>query len=147
MRCAKLPQVGVQQMEASGNRRGRKPAGTRRRRVLLVEPDTLTRWSIGQYLGRWFIVEKAPDGPSAEALLARRSFAALMVSDQIPPEHLERIQCLAGRRNPAVRIVRMVSGETELRELQVDSLALEKPFALSALARLLGVPEAQLSTS
>jgi len=134
-------------MEASGNCRGRKPASGRRRRVLLVEPDALTRWSIGQYLGRWFIVEATADGPSAEALLARRSFVALMVSDQIPEDDLERIQRLAGRRNPAVRIVRMVSGAAELREPQTGLLSLEKPFALSALARLLGVPEAQLSTS
>ncbi len=116
----------------------------RRARLLLVEPDELTRWSISTYLRRWFEVEVAESGAAGAQLAAREAFAALIVSDQLPDEDSAKVQRIAGQRNPELAIVRTVTGTCEV-DAGTRTLQVEKPFNLASLARLLGVPEDELA--
>ncbi len=119
--------------------------GQRRGRLLIVEPDPLTRWSLATYLERWFDVtsvdcEKAPvNVPDLESL------AALVLTDELPAEQARTLEHQARQRNPdliAVRIGTDVSGGAHA---SADEAArLEKPFELARLARLLGVPDGEI---
>ena len=53
-----------------------------RARLLIVEPDHLTMWSLAEYLRRWFTVETTHCSVEAEKLLRDHAVAALIVSDQ-----------------------------------------------------------------
>ncbi len=110
-------------------------------RVLVIEPDHLTMWSLSTYLQQWFTVETTHCGVEAEKLLRDHAVAGLIVSDRLPGRTAEALAQLAARRNPHVRTVLMVTGEADPAGIAWCATRIEKPFALSDLARLLGAPE------
>jgi DNA-binding response OmpR family regulator len=121
-----------------------RPAG--RPRLLLLEPDNLTRWSIQTYLHPWFEVDAAESRETAGKLAARQPYSAIVLSDQLPTRAAEAIRRLARRRNPDLTMVQMVTGT---RDPTSDEciIQLEKPFKLAKLARLLGVAEHDIPNS
>jgi hypothetical protein len=97
------------------------------------------------YLERWFDVtsvdcERAPDSlPDLDPL------AALVLSDEFACERASTLEEQARRRNPdliAVRTGTEVAGGVP--GTRAEAVRLEKPFELAQLARLLGVPEAEI---
>lgn len=155
----------------SGTRARAAPPG--RGRVLIVEADTLMRWSMMAYLERWFDVLLTDTVDAAHQLLDRDAVSALIVSDELPDDGARQLEAHARRLNPAMRIVRTGTGVEELptpprARLQPHAPAakaapgpgprvrrtagtaprptnhIEKPFALAELAVLLGVPAREL---
>ena len=112
-----------------------------RDRVLVIEPDHLTLWSVATYLQRWFTVETTNCGVEAEKLLRDHAVAAVIISDQFPHRAAETLTQLAKRLHPDARTVLMVSGDADPESIAGCVTRLEKPFELSDLARLLGVPD------
>lgn len=128
--CASLPEAELRRSE-------------RRRRMLVVDPDRLTRWSIATYLQRWFDVDCAPTAALADELLANGPVDVLVTSDDLSSEAVDRIERAARGRNAATRTVRMVADAARARAEPGVKL-LEKPFALSRLAELAGVASDEL---
>lgn len=122
------------------------PSGSQpaRGRLLLLEPDELTRWSITTYLQRWFIVEAADSSAAAQRLVRRGSFSALVLSEQLADEQVLALQRGAAERNPQVTTVRMITGASEVGTSGSETVQLEKPFELASLAQLLGIPEQEI---
>lgn len=106
-----------------------------RRRLLLLEPDSLTRWSVERYLRPWFDVVSTTDAMEGDRMMDERGFDAVVISDSVPIALVERLEAHARELNPTVRLVRTVSDDAE----ESGQTRLEKPFDLSTLARLLGV--------
>lgn len=105
-----------------------------RGRLLLLEPDILTRWSVARYLTPWFDVVSAADATEGDRMIDERGFDAVVISDSMPLALVERLEQHARELNPRVRLVRTVSEDAGSGEQ-----SLEKPFELSTLARMLGV--------
>lgn len=118
------------------------PAG-RLGRVLLIEPNTLTAWSLSTYLRRWFEVHCTSASPAAQRLLRHETMSAVVLSDQLPRRSIESLARNARQANRDVRVVVLVAEETERRVTPPGAMRLEKPFELPDLARLLGVVDAQ----
>jgi DNA-binding NtrC family response regulator len=110
-------------------------------RVLLVEPDHLTMWSLVTYLQRWFTVESTHCGMEAEKLLRAQPLSAVIVSDQLPGRTAESLLQLAQTLQPPVRTVLMVTGEADAHTCAACSTRIEKPFELADLGRLLGIAD------
>ena len=109
--------------------------------VLVIEPDHLTLWSLATYLRRWFTVVTTNCGVEAEKLLRDHAVTAVIISDQLPRRAATALTQLAKRLHPDARTVLMVTGDADLDSSAGSATRLEKPFELSDLARLLGVPE------
>ncbi len=115
-------------------------AGLARRRVLIVDPDRLTRWSIEEYLRDAAEVASADGVPAAHNLLDHDRFDAIIVADDLPHDGADEVEQHARSRNPkiaAVRTVTQPSDETE--QAGNHTILLEKPFELVCLARVLGL--------
>jgi hypothetical protein len=113
-------------------------------RIVLVEPNELTRWSVCTYLRRWFSVDSASTVAGAERLLRAAPITALVISDQIASGALERLVQFARRINAEVRSIVMVTSD-DAHGPHPTAAQIEKPFALPDLARLLGVPAEDLA--
>lgn len=128
----------------------RRPEGGGRhgapRRILLVDPDPLTRWSVHTYLARWFDVASVGTPREADRVLDGPPVSVLIVSDDLPASAVEQVERRARARSRRVRLIRMI---TASRAHPADVTCIEKPFALCQLARLLGVdvPECRPSPS
>lgn len=109
--------------------------GMSRRRLLLIEPDSLTRWSVQRYLEPWFDVVNATDAAEGDRMIDEDRFDAVVISDTVPLSLVERVEQHVRELNPHVKVVRTVADDTDAGERTL----LEKPFELSQLARLLGV--------
>lgn len=120
------------------------PASRALPRLLVVEPDRLTQWSIAKFLARWFTIRRTGSVDGARALLREQPVDDLLLSGNLPAGAAEALDAFAREQNPAVRTILMVTGEGEPPRLPGANL-IEKPFELSALARLLGVPAAELA--
>jgi DNA-binding NtrC family response regulator len=115
-----------------------------RGRLLILDKDALARWSLTQYLERWFSVTATDSLDEARRLIARGDVSALVVSDDLPGHQIDAVEDEARRLNPQVTTVRTVTGVLGTKRPTTNSLRLEKPFQLGDLARLLGVSEAEL---
>jgi DNA-binding NtrC family response regulator len=114
-------------------------------RLLLVETDRLIRWSLSTYLQRWFAVDATASAAAAVRLLSKHPRQAVIVSDQMPSEAVDAIARAAHAANPAVRTVLLAAGDAEPRDPGLLTTRIEKPFALSDLARLLGVSDDEIA--
>ncbi|MFQ5352596.1 MAG: hypothetical protein ACE5D3_05935 [Candidatus Binatia bacterium] len=116
-------------------------------RILLVaEPDSLLRWSLATYFGALFQVRAVGTAQAGMEVLDKQAVSAMIVSDALDSSGLVQMELQALALNPNVCIIRIV---TSLRSARTDSYAtatLEKPFELSALAKLLTIPTANRST-
>jgi len=117
-----------------------------RARILLVETDELTRWSVATYLKPWFVVDVAESLTEAEAVVPHRSYAALVLSGALDPRRAAEVQHQAARQNPALMTVRTVTHAGELPPGEPRTVQIEKPFELASLARLLGVENTDTSS-
>jgi DNA-binding NtrC family response regulator len=108
--------------------------------LLIIEPDLLTRWSLETYLDPWFDVHAAAGPEQARRCVGDQALDALIVSDAVPGPALGEIEREARRRNPAIRIIRTISGpEGAEKSAPEDAVRLEKPFDLRQLRSVLGV--------
>lgn len=106
-----------------------------RSNVLVVEPDSLMRWSLVTYLSRWYRVFPADSAPSAEQTLRTQRIAAMVMSEELGLAECESLAVELRRNSPSARIVRVI---TSVREgASADTACLEKPFELSRLLDLL----------
>jgi len=111
------------------------------RRLLIVEPDLLTRWSLQTYLGRWFDVRTAAEANQGSRVVERWPVDALIVADDLTAGGIRDIEATARRCNPAVRVLHTIA-RTADDAPPLDPSYVEKPFDLRRLADLLGVPTA-----
>ncbi len=117
----------------------RKPgSASGRPRVVVIEPDELTRWAVERYLSRWFAVSSVASPSDGEAQLGSDTPDALIVSDDLPEGFPISLEKTARQANPQAIIVHTTT-ETARRVRNSDALRIEKPFDLAQLARLLGV--------
>lgn len=112
-------------------------------RVLIVEQDALTRWSVSVYLEQWFEVITTDSANEACRLLQERPVVALVVSDDLPGSAVEQLGTLARSFNRKAAIVRTVTEGYDRGGSCERCLRLEKPFDLASLARLLGIKGAK----
>lgn len=116
--------------------RGDEPAPTTRRSLLLIDADPLLRWSIVTHLRTAFDVEVAQTLEEGRALLARRAFDAVVLSNAYAAQAIRDLESLAKLENEEVTIVRLTTGVQEWpRERGIESL--EKPFELASLSKAL----------
>lgn len=109
------------------------------RRLLIVEPNRLTQWSLRTYLQRWFVVDVVATADEAARELKRRSYSAVLISDELPAERAEQVEHGARSANGEVISVRLVTGVSRLSAQPPQTVCVEKPFELSRLAEVLGV--------
>jgi DNA-binding response OmpR family regulator len=107
-------------------------------RVLVVEPDQLTRWSLHTYLSRWFEVV-AVAGTEGPPRADERPFDALVLSDRVARDLARALLRQSRLENPDLLAVLLVTGDREPAADLVADARIEKPFALTELAHLLGV--------
>jgi len=112
------------------------------REILIVEPEDLVRWSLVTYLAQWFEVHPAGSKAAADQILEDYPIDAVVVSDDLSDEAADEIEIHARSRNPAARVVRMVTHAPADKRLNKGTLRLEKPFELSRLGGLLGTESA-----
>lgn len=117
-----------------------------RRRLLVVEPDALTQWSLAVYLERWFDVVATDSAAEAARLLRERPVNALITSDDLPDAATESLESQACSMNADVLIVRTVTERCDHHSPVGHLARIEKPFDLASLARLLGVPAVEVSS-
>ena len=114
--------------------------------LLIVEPQALLKWSLVKYLSRWFEILVADNEGDAQRFLDEHHISAVVVSDELPEHTVRRIEARAKASNPEVQLVRTVA-DTALSQDNLDpddtAFCLEKPFALSKMAELLGISEDQ----
>ncbi|MEK6674135.1 MAG: hypothetical protein AABZ47_00605 [Planctomycetota bacterium] len=108
-----------------------------RPKVLLVEPDSLLRWSVEAYLQHRFAVESVSNRPAAEARLRVDEFNAVIVADDLSEHGADSIAALARLGNPDVRVIRTVTNALATPITRDGVSRLEKPFQLSKLEELL----------
>ena len=108
-----------------------------RPRLLIVEPDRLTRWAIEEHLRHTFQVTAAETEAAAYPLLERGSFDAIVVADDLPTHGADAVEAFARARNPRIAAVRTVTHRSEQESELGEAVVLEKPFELAALARAL----------
>lgn len=106
--------------------------------ILVVEPDSLLRWSLARYLGRWYTVLAVPTLQDAEAAMGDGRVDILIVSDELSEGEVREIECRVVERNAEAKLVRTVV-HPERSAPECAEIRLEKPFALSRLAQLLGL--------
>ena len=107
--------------------------------LLVVEPETLLRWSLATYLSRWFDVFPTETGEAADRILDDHRVDALVVSDQLSADTLDALEGHARSRNASTRVVRTVTSLNRNGLTDQGTFCIEKPFELWKLANLLGV--------
>ncbi len=107
--------------------------------LLVVEPQSLLRWSLATYLSKWFDVFPTDCREVANRILQDHPIDAVVVSDELPVDTVEEVEGLARARNPSTRLVRTVTTLTCGPLECAGTCCIEKPFELSNLANLLGV--------
>ncbi len=111
--------------------------------LLIVEPESLIRWSLVTYLAKWFTVYAADSGSAADRFLDEHRIDAAVVSDDLPCGVGEEIEARALSLNSSVRLVCTVTNPPGEKTCTRTTKCLEKPFELAELANLLGVHGAQ----
>ena len=109
-----------------------------RRRVLIVEPDSLTRWSMEEYLRPKCDVESTDSAAVARTLLDAAWFDAIVIADDLPRDAADNLEQHARSFNPDLAAVRTVTNVTDAPQTEGSAVLLEKPFELVSLARVLG---------
>lgn len=117
--------------------RQRGTGGSSTRRLLVVEPEALLRWSLSTYLGRWFRVFAVESGAAANKILNRRKVDAAVVSDDLPNHEADVVESRVRAANTQARVIRTASSPIESCPPNSAAGRIEKPFKLSELARLL----------
>jgi len=122
----------------AGRRRG--PGREAQRKLLVVEPEALLRWSLSTYLSRWFRVFAVESSTAADRVLNRRRIDAAVVSEDLPNHEADVVETHVRNANTQARIIRTASSPIEGRSEGAAVGRIEKPFKLSELASLLSAP-------
>jgi len=109
--------------------------------ALVVEPDHLLRWSLVTYLGRWFHMFPAQSLEDAALILESTPIDAVVISSEFARSNARELARRAVATNSNTRVVKIVTSSHEDASTDDGAAAIEKPFELAALARLLGVTE------
>ncbi len=112
--------------------------------LLIVEPQALLKWSLVKYLSKWFEILVADNEGDAQCFLNEHDIEAVVLSDELPEHTVRRIETRAKALNPSVQLVRTVADaalQQEVLDPNDTAYCLEKPFALSKMAELLGIDE------
>ena len=109
-------------------------------KLLIVDPDRLTRWSVEAYLSGIFDVLTAESLAAALEFLDHQAVEAVVVSDDLPDDGADTVEEQARAGNRCVTVVRTVSEPVRAHLAADPNVLLEKPFKLSVLADILGVP-------
>ncbi len=117
------------------------PRTSNNRRLVIVEPDRLTQWSIKAYFDHLFDVVVAESASSVYKLLDESPADAIVVADDLPNGDADAIESRARSCNASVMVVRTVTAPAAPDVRTARAYRLEKPFQLSSLAELLGVAE------
>jgi DNA-binding response OmpR family regulator len=118
-------------------------AAGRRPRLLIVDPDLLTRWSLSAYLTAWFDVFAAASFAEAEEILSRGPVHAVVLPEGLGGGGSDQLEERARAANAHLLVVR--TGTQNHRPRGPDVAFLEKPFDLAVLARLLRSRDATAS--
>ncbi len=113
-----------------------------RRSVLIVDPDPLARWSLAEFLGRWFNVETA-EAPPTRGL--ERNLIGVILSDATPAGVIDAFEASVRRAAPAATIIRTVTNAHGAKR-PGNSVRIEKPFKLTDVGRVLGLSLAEMDT-
>jgi len=116
------------------------------RRILLVDPDGLLRWSVQTYFARWFDVVAVGTIADATSALDVGAAEILVASEDLEAEQIARLESQARRLNARVQLVRIGTRLADRRSRYSNPRYLEKPNILPQLAEVLGV-EARLRGS
>lgn len=108
------------------------------KRLLVVDADRLTRWSVESYLSDAFVVESAATVEDASRRLTEGRYDAVVVAEDLGAGGASEVEHLARERNAEVTVVRTVVEPCRGRE-ESGVTRLEKPFDLARLAAMLGV--------
>lgn len=103
--------------------------------MLVIEPDPLLRWSLVNYLGRFFHVLAVDSPRRGSQLVQKTRIDALIASDDWESE-TESLCRLARACNRSLLAIRMIANVPE-DPLPHETLRIEKPFQLPELAELL----------
>jgi two-component system, chemotaxis family, chemotaxis protein CheY len=122
-------------------RRKRHPQRGRRKRVLIVEQEPTTRWTIGAYLrGRGYIVHQAESGPRAFERLRHIMPHVILLGLPTPGMgSREFVKAVCGHPAFAGVPVVLLSGEANLSQLTAElrpRASLAKPVDLDILAAI-----------
>ena len=109
------------------------------RRLLIVEPEPLLRWSLAKYLSKWFEVFPVDSVAPADRVLDQQPIDAVVVSDQLPDRRAQSIENHARSRNAATCVIHTVT-----TRVVGSAKCIEKPFELARLATLLGVNDCEV---
>jgi len=121
------------------------PLHRRARNLLIVEPQSLLRWSLATYLSRWFDVFPTDSPATAERILDDERIDAVVLSDALPAAQLTALLEHVRARGQATCLVCTVTGSGFMPVPHDKCHCIEKPFELRKLADLLGV-ESQASS-
>lgn len=110
-----------------------------RRCLLIVEPEALLKWSLVQYLRRWFQILVADTEADAERLMNEHAISAVVVSGDLPNSSIQRIEAQALSGNPEILLIRTVTQPGDMPQPSLKEHRIEKPFALSEMAEILGI--------
>ena len=127
--------------EITGTAGPASPESRPERRILIVEPEELVRWSLVTYLTRWFAVYSAAAESTAHRVLDSDTMDAVVISDDLQRPEVEQIESHALARNPSVQLVRTVTESPAEPTADGQTSHLEKPFQLAKLAELLGIQD------
>lgn len=106
-------------------------------RLIVVEPDHLTRWSMEEYLCDMYSVRSTDNATAALALLDILPVDAIVVADDLPLPGADAVESRACSLNPRVKVVRTMTQSCPSSKTGGHTIRLEKPFSLSLLAHYL----------
>lgn len=111
-----------------------------RLRLILAEPEHLLRWSLTEYLNRWFEVIVVHSLAEACDVMDHDRVDAAVVSDAWPTASVEQLETRLHKANDRAPFVRLVTDSQRFStQGGKRQNVLEKPFRLGELARRLGV--------
>ena len=106
---------------------------------MVIEPESLLRWSITRYLETWFEVIETGTLFGAETRLGAGPLRTVIVSDNLPEEGTVALVGRLRSRDPRLEVILMLSAPPSAHRERGAIHQLEKPFPLAALGALLGV--------
>lgn len=108
-------------------------------RVLVVDQDGLTRWSLTQYLGRWCQVCAAASGPEGAEFVATFRPEVVILSAELPEGGARRVLDAVRACGGQARVLVTAADVRQVPAECGEHSVIEKPFSLAELARRVGV--------
>lgn len=124
-------------MCSESNKDGDRPKGSAPR-IMIVDGDRLTRWSLCQFLEERYDVVEADCEDTALKELAKGPFCALIIGDVMAQGQPTSVIEQARRSYPEIQIIRTISDRQNVSNRSCPRVTvIEKPFSLEKLASVL----------